>query len=38
MVRGLKKLGALMEPNHAPERERAAIQADSFLKRWVPHH
>lgn len=34
--RGLRKLGDSMGKGLAIERDRRAVEADSFLKRWVP--
>ena len=34
--RGLKRLGEVFSRNLAAERDRRAIEADSFVKRWVP--
>jgi hypothetical protein len=36
--RGLKSLGATMGQGLAAERDRRAIEADSFLKRSVPKY
>lgn len=37
-IRGLKKLGGFVGRNLAAERDRRAIEADAFLKRWVPKY
>ena len=34
--RGLKRLARAFSDNLAAERDRRAIEADSFVKRWVP--
>ena len=36
--RGLKRLAGALSRNLAAERDRRAIEADSFVKRWVPKH
>jgi len=36
--RGLRKMGDSMGRNLAAERDRRAVEADSFLKRSVPRY
>jgi hypothetical protein len=38
VIRGFKTLGEVMGRGLAAERDRRAIEADTFVKRWVPKY